>query len=175
MNCARSIWYPHSKQFGVDNTAIDQSKVSFVVERALLQQWQNYACIVPDSTWFSRLVVRTTKLVTEVDCCSCRTVAGVFTFTRQDRSSWMAHCIQLIFWCVRILVWQTYLNQGKNTLVRKPCVHYWKKCRGWLVTSSNNRQIFLALILMCPHGCVTNLPLPRQKHSGKVRKSRVHY
>ena len=38
MNCARSIWYPHSKQFGTDNTAIDQSKESFVVERALLQQ-----------------------------------------------------------------------------------------------------------------------------------------
>ena len=60
------------------------------------------------------------KLLIEVNCCSCRTVAEVFTFTRQDRNSWMAHCIQLIFWCVRIPVWQTYLNQGKNTLVRKP-------------------------------------------------------
>ena len=166
MNCARSIWYPLSKQFAVDNTAIDPSKVSFVPELCLHCPWLDLvfkAC----SAYY--------KLVTELNCCSCRTVAGVSTFTRQDRNSWMAHCIQPIFWCVRILVWQTYLNQGKNTLVRKPSVHYWKKCRGWLVIGSNNRQIFLALILMCPHGCVTNLPLPRQKHPGKVRKSRVHH
>ena len=153
MNCARIIWYPHSKHFrNIILLLINQKweLVSFLDERGLSTSTLTELCL--HCPWLDldfKPCGAYYKLLIKVNCCSCRTVAVVFTFTRQDRNSWMAHCIQLIFWCVRILVWQTYLNQDKNTLVRKLCVHYWKKCKGWLVSGSSNGQNFLALILMC--------------------------